>query len=749
VNVIIPQDGSHPLANKHELDYASYTYPVEDDPAKIDVRLILSIIRRNIYIIISIIAICILLAIAVTLLTTPRYTAAASIQIDQEADRVLKSEDTDPNAGYQDADRFLQTQTDVIRSQALATRVAKSLNLFDDNRFFIAMKSPAPDAPEARRGRVVGALMTNMQVDLPRDSRVATLSFKSPDPAFAAKVANAYADNYIEYNLERKYDSSAYARDFLSKQLAAAKDRLETSERALNAYARQVGLIKTSDAAIDTSSAAASPAATQSITTSSLIQINQASNEAESDLVSAQEKWRTTQSQPLLNIPEVVSNQAVQNLLSERADKQASLEKELAIHQDQYPTVLNLRAQVAELDRQIQTIAQGIKQSVYSNYRIAADRAAQLRGQVAQLKGATLSEQDRMVRYNILAREADTNRTMYDGLLQRFKEVSAEAGITTNNVSIVDHAEAPGSPSSPKMLLNLALALMAGCVLAAGAVLVREQMDDAVRSPEDVERKLGWTPLGVIPTVPEGQRALDLLESPRSQISEAYHSLRTSLLYATVNGAPKTLLITSSQASEGKSTTSFAVAMDLAKVGKRVLLVDIDLRRPSLHGVMGMSNETGLSSVLTHQERIEAVIQRSTVDGLSFVPSGPIPVNPTELLASPLMREIIHRLSEKVDIVVFDGPPVLGLADAPLLSSMMEGTLFVVESNRGHRGATKGALKRLQAAKANILGIVLTKFDAKKSGVSNYYGYDYYYYGDGIDHKAPGKLDGPATPDAA
>jgi polysaccharide biosynthesis transport protein len=270
-------------------------------------------------------------------------------------------------------------------------------------------------------------------------------------------------------------------------------------------------------------------------------------------------------------------------------------------------------------------------------------------------------------------------------------------------------------------------------------------MDDAVRSPEDVERKLGWTPLGVIPSSPDGQRVLDLLESPRSQISEAYHSLRTSLLYSTVNGAPKTLLITSSQASEGKSTTSFAVAMDLAKVGKRVLLIDVDLRRPSLHGVVGVSNETGLSSVLTHQVHLDAVIMQSSIDNLSFIPSGPIPVNPTELLTSPLTREILHRVSEKFDIVVLDGPPVLGLADAPLLAGMTEGTLFVVESNRGHRGATKGALKRLQTAKANILGIVLTKFDAKKAGVSSYYGYDYYYYGDGIEHDAPGKLDGPAA----
>jgi polysaccharide biosynthesis transport protein len=746
VNVIIPHDGAQPLANQREIEYASYSYPLEDNAARFDLRLLLTVIRRNIYVILTIFAICILLAVAVTLLMTPRYTATASVQIDQEADRVLKSEDVAPEASYQDADRFLQTQTDVIRSRALAARVAQSLNLANDDQFLRLMKAKPSTNPSFRLDAVVDTILESIDVQLPRNSRLALLSFESPSPAMAAKIANAYANDYIEYNLERKYDSSAYARDFLSKQLAAAKDRLESSERALNAYARQAGLIRTADTTSDASSSSAN--APQSITTSSLMQLNQASNDAETNLIAAQQKWRNTVSEPVLDIPEVVSNEAIQNLLAQRANQQSLLQQQLALHQDQYPTVLNMRAQIAELDRQIQVVAEGIRQSIFNAYQIAQDRAEQLRGQVSRLKGATLSEQDRTVQYNILSREADTNRTMYDGLLQRFKEVSAEAGITTNNVSIIDQAQIPRYPSSPKLLLNFAIAFVLGCVLATGVVFLREQLDDAVRSPDDVERKLGWTPLGVIPALPEGQRMLEMLESPRSQISEAYHSLRTALLYSTANGLPKTLLITSSQASEGKSTTSFAVATDLAKVGKRVLLIDVDLRRPSLHGVVGVPNETGLSSVLTHQAGIEGVIAKSAYENLSFVPSGPIPVNPTELLTGNLMREILHRMSEQFDIVVLDGPPVLGLADSPLLAGMAAGTLFVVESNRGSRGATKGALKRLESAKAKILGIVLTKFDAKKSGASSYYGYDYYYYGSVTDDQPNGKIAGPVSSDA-
>jgi polysaccharide biosynthesis transport protein len=282
-------------------------------------------------------------------------------------------------------------------------------------------------------------------------------------------------------------------------------------------------------------------------------------------------------------------------------------------------------------------------------------------------------------------------------------------------------------------LLNLVLAFLVGSGFAAGAIFVREHMDDLVRGPEDVERKLGMTPIGVIPAALGSERLVDLLAAPRSHVSEAYHSLRTSLLYSTVEGLPKSLLITSSQAAEGKSTTSFALALDLAKIGKRVLLMDVDLRRPSLHGVLGSTNETGLSSVLTHQARLETVVASSDQENLSFIASGPIPVNPTTLLTSQLMRDILRQLVDSYDIVIMDGPPVLGLADSPLLASIAEGTLFVVESNRGSRGATKAALKRLQTANANILGLVLTKFNAKKAGSSSYYGYDYYYYGNNGD----------------
>ena len=722
--------------------YQGYAFePEADEGPKLDFRVIYAILRRNALLIGGVIALAAIIGLTATLLMTPEYVATASVQVDQETDRVLSSQDVQPAAAYQDADRFLQTQVDVLRSRAMTIRVAQSLNLVGSPKLFETMHSEMPkpkdglDRRQQLKDATLSLISDNLGVTLPRESRVVSISFKSPDPRFSALVANAYATEFISSNLQRKYDSSTYARDFLSKQLGEAKTRLEVSERDLNNYARSAGLIKTSEPGANGTSAGP-----RSITTASLVQLNEAANEARSARAAAEQKWRSASVMPLMNITDVLANPAIQTLLQRQAEANAALSQERERHRDTYPTVIQLQAQVQELSQQISTLATNIRSSIRDQYQVALKLERSLDSDVRGLKGDTLAEQDRSVRYNILQREADTNRTLYDGLLQRFKEVSAAAGITTNNVSVIDQADPPSDPSSPKLFLNLALSLLAGFGAAAALVFIREQMDDAVRVPEDIDRKLGLTVLGAIPLVKAGEDILELLQSPRSAVSEAYHALRTSLLYSTIESLPRTLLITSSQSGEGKSTTSFAVAADLAKLDKRVVLVDTDLRRPSLHRVLGARNAIGLSSLLTRQARVDQAVQATSVANLMFIASGPIPPSPTELLGSPSMRELLEKLSQEFDVVVLDGPPVLGLADAPMLAALVEGTIFVVESSRGHRGATKAAVRRLLGAHTHLLGGVLTKFDPRKAGNNQYYGYEYYNYGLSDDHDSKAKI---------
>ncbi|HEU4612547.1 MAG TPA: polysaccharide biosynthesis tyrosine autokinase, partial [Kofleriaceae bacterium] len=639
---------------------------------EIDFRALWLILKRNMWIIGGVVLAALVLGLVATMLMTPQYTASASVQIDQEADQVLDTQDqVQPAVSYQDADRFLQTQIDVLRSRAMAVRVAQALNLFNDKTFFDRMNvtppDPDPGVPREQqlRDATLTAISDNLSVSLPRDSRVATISFRSPSASLATQVANTYVSEFIKNNLQRKFNSTSYARNFLSQQLGEAKARLEQSEQDLNNYARQVGLIKTDQANPDGTTTTAST----SVTTASLVQLNQAANDATADRIAAEEKWQTVENTPLLSIPDVLANKAVQDLLDQRAQLTAALSQERAKHLDAYPTVQQLKAQLDEITSQITTIATGIKQSIRQEYESARAREASLQGQVDAFKNATLSEQDRSVRYNILARDADTNRTLYEGLLQRYKEVSAAAGITASNISVVDQASVPIEPSSPRLLLNLALALLAGVAIAGGVVFVREQLDDAIRAPEDVERKLGLPTLGIIPATETEDLRAELF-APRSPLAEAYNSLRTALLYSTPQGMPPVLFVTSSQASEGKSTTSYALAVGLARLGQRVVLVDIDLRRPAQHRAFDIRNDAGLSDLLTAHGDVSSVLQETTIPNLSFIAAGPIPPSPTELLGNQRMADILDELKRDFDAVILDGPPVLGLADAPLIASI-------------------------------------------------------------------------------
>lgn len=697
-----------------------------------DFRYIAAAIRSNLLLIAAIILVSLAISIVSTLLDTPRYTAATTIQINDASDRVIGENDdtTQQTVNAYDTDRFLKTQTDVLKSRGLAQRVAQKLKLQSNPDFFKAMEVSAPDqevSAEMQRNLVLTLLRKNLTVTLPRDSRIVTIQFESADPNLSATVANAFASEFIQANLQRKFDSSSYARDFVANQLEEAKQRVETAERNLNEYARSTGLVRT-DAVVNRDGSTSGDNG-GSITSASLAQINEAANRAKSDRVIAEGRWRAISSGSLLAAREVLANPSVNNLLTERAKVEAALEEDLARHLDDYPSVRQKRAQLDKINAELQTVATSVRNSVRNDYLAAQSAEQALIQQLNLLKSETLQEQDKTVQYGLLKRDVDTSRTLYDGLLKRYNELNATAGISSSNVSIIDLAERPQFPSSPNLLKNMAIALIVGFGLAALTVFLKDQLDDAIRVPEDVEHKLRLPLLGVVPKATDGDPD-GALRDPKSPISEAYNSLRGALLYSTTAGLPHVMLVTSAQALEGKTTTSYATASGLARMGRRVVLVDADLRRPCIHRRIGYSNERGLTNLLTTQDPIESVMLSTSQESFFMVSSGPVPPSPTELLSSTRMEEIVTELASKFDVVVIDSPPILGLADAPVLSALVDGVVFVVESDRGRRGSLKTALRRLRAMRPVLLGAVLTKFDPTRSGnrYSEYYGYQYYTY---------------------
>jgi capsular exopolysaccharide synthesis family protein len=696
-------------------------------------RHLLAVLHRNIWLALAILATFLVLAAALTMMVTPKYTAESNIEIATRSDAVL-GEKLDPNSQqisdqYQDEDRFLNTQISILTSRSLAERVAQKLNLFSDPRFFAAMQMKDNFKTEAERhNAVIGALMDGLKASLPAETRMAQIKFTSTDPKMSADIANAFASEFIQSNLQRRFDSSSYARSFVQQQLEQARARLEQSELDLNNYARQAGLIRARDPN-NADNSNSSSGSGSSVTASSLLQLNQAANDAQAKRVAAEALWNAERAQPLLSSPAALASPTVQQLLQHRSDLQAQLQSARDRYLDSHPTVVRLTSELKNTDDQLNRAASQARNSVRVDYLAAQSAESSLRARVHELEGATLHEQDRSVRYNTLAREADTNRSIYDGLLQRYRELNASAGITSSNISVIDQADPPQQPSSPIFALNMAIALVIGTVVAIAVVLLKDQLDDRVRLPEEVPGKVGVNLLGVIPQVKDDDPAAAMLD-PKSIISESYSALRSSLLYSTQQGLPHVLLVTSAQPSEGKTTTSYAIARGVALIGKRTLLIDADLRRPSVHRMVGLANKIGISDLLVGEKSIDDALQATDTDNLYVIPSGPVPPSPAELLASPRLASLLKALRDRFDFVVIDSAPVLGLADSPGLSALADGVLLVIEANRARGGQLKAAIRRLRQMKPVILGAILTKFNPEAAGnyYSTYYQYEYYQY---------------------
>ncbi len=684
---------------------------------------------------------CFLAALAIgaalTLLMTPIYTAQATLQIDREAARVFTSEDVTPRESMAQGEDFYQTQYGLLRSRSLAERVIASLGLASSDQALTALGVEPPPRTgtaaaqaERRRAAALAAVQDSLSVTPVRGSRLVLIGYDNPDPVIAARVANGFAENFIQANLDRKYESSSYAREFLEERIAQTKGRLEEAERQLVAYAANQQIINVGD-----SSDGSADGSTQSLTSNSLVALNASLAEARAQRIAAEARWRSARSTSLMTLPEVLSNPSIQRLTEQRAQLDSEYQQKLSIYQPDYPEMVRLKAQIDEADGQIQTIAGNIRTSIQSQYVIAANQERALQAQVGGLTGDALDLRDRSIQYNILQRELDTTRTLYEGLLQRYKEVSVTGDVTANNISIIDSANPPATPSKPNMLINLALAALFGLGFGVVAALVLEALDETIATPDDVEKKLGIPVLGVVPLLDKGQTTAAALADIRSGFSEAYYSLRTALQFSTPDGAPTSLLVSSARPAEGKSTTAYAVALNLARVGKRVLLVDGDLRNPSMHRVVGVDNERGMSNLLSGSSDLASVIQRTRQENLYFIPCGPLPPNPAELWGGDRLRQFLAEARNNFDHVVVDGPPVLGFADSPLLAATVGGVLFVLESRRTRRGQARGALRRLKVGRARLLGAVLSKFNARSTSYGGYdYAYDYNYGAYGSDN---------------
>ncbi|HXC75341.1 MAG TPA: polysaccharide biosynthesis tyrosine autokinase [Sphingomicrobium sp.] len=680
------------------------------------------------YIIFAITVLGVAAAILISMLTRPEYAGTVMVQVAREESKVLNIEGVEQGGGEARAGaEFYQTQYALLKSRTLSERVVRDLGL-DENYLFLANFDQGEVArfkalPRERRFALATKIVNENTVVTPiRLSSIINVTYNSPNPQLSATVANAVAENFVQSNLMRRYEAAAYAREFLQNRLNHVRAKLEESERKAVQYAQAQGLIK-----IRTGEGQA--ASEQSILATDLSSLSEQLTLARAQRAAAEAQYRAGTGGSIA--AQSLSNTTINELHQQRAELLGQLSKLESDFGPEYPTVIALKSQIAELDKQIGReqgrVSSSVSQDLGGRYRQALATERSLQARVDSLKSQLLGEQGRSIQFNIIQRDVDTNRALYDALLQRFKEVGVAGGIGTNNISIVDRALPPAHAFKPNLVLNILIGLVLGLLCGAGLAVMLEHLEDSELLPRGFQRKLGIPLLGVTPKLPAPTDVREALVEPRSPLSEAYFSILTSLKFSTPHGTPRTLMLTSAQAKEGKSTTSLALALGLVRTGSRVLLVDADMRNPSLHKSFGRALGSGLSNLLTGNGQLRSFIQDTGEANLSLLAAGQIPPNPAELLSGDRISRLIDEASGLYDHVIVDGPPVLGLADAPLLTRSVEATVLVIESGRTSSAQAKHALERLFAVRAHIIGAILSKFDVRSAGYGYGYGYDYHY----------------------
>jgi succinoglycan biosynthesis transport protein ExoP len=674
------------------------------------------------------------IGLIVTLLMTPQYTAASTIEILRESDQVTSFEGVERETSIADQE-FYQTQYGLLRARTLAERIATELNLVDNPEFFEMFGAGQEDDPafqigngrypaqgRAERQRVAGkVLLDNVAVDPTRLSRLVDISFTSPDPVFSTRVANAWAENFIESNLERKLQSTSYGRDALQRQLTDYKQRLDESQRKLVNYASNQEIINLP--------ALSEGAQERPIVADNLATLNSELSVAIAERIQAEARFR--QAGRGGSTAAALSNNAINNLRQRRAELAADYQELMVRFEPGYPQAQAIQNQISSLDSAIAREESRVSGSVQAEYNQAVQRENALTQQVNSLKEEYLDLRRRSIQYNIFEQEVDTNQALYDGLLKRFEEIGIAGGVGVNNVAIVDLAEIPQEPSSPRLILNMLIAMLGGVLLGVAMALGLEQLDESIGDPTELQRRLGLPLLGSVPKV-DDSTPMEALLDRKSELVDAYLAIQTNLGFTTQNGIPRAFSVTSTRPAEGKSTTALSLAALLTRSGRKVILVDGDMRSPSVHQLAGVDHDRGLSNFLTGDESLDGMIIRMEDLGLDAMTAGPIPPNAAELLTGNRLGLLVERLLERYDHVVVDSPPVLGLADAPLIGSQLDGVVYAVESHGIRSTQVKTALGRLTSAKVKIFGGIVTKFDARKA----HFGYDYDYgYGYGRDDK--------------
>ena len=725
-------------------------FPVDSDTHLLDR---LNAIYKYRYVVITVFLLVMVGVVVRTFTTTPMYRATTSVLIEDERGASVAGFNAASGAEYsQDPEPYFQTQLRILQGRELAGRVVERLHLENEPEFngqgpqrtglasvLHTMKAQALDSlrrlthtatsseqaiasAKPEKDSLINAFLGAISLDPVHGSRLVNVSITSSNPPFAAKAADTLVEEYVKQNFQLRTETTQKSLDFLTGEIVKQQQKVEESERAMADYRENNNALSLEDR--------------QNTVVASLNQLNDQYTRAKTERIQKESQYKQVEGLPpnstliLDSIPAVAQSPNVVNLRSRLSD----LRREKAALGERYgeknPLVIANANALDDATKQYQAALTAAVGSIKNDYEASLGQERRLAAELEASKGAAMDLNRKGVNYTVLQREAQSNRTIYEALLQRQKELQVVSNSGGNNVRLMDRAVAPGSPFTPDIRRNLMLGSLAGLLLALGLVLTIDYLDDTVKTPEDITRRLKLPFLGLVPAVKGNTHPLLSQEVPH-EFGEAFRALRTSLVFSSGSEGTRVIALTSAQPLEGKTTTACNMAIALAYGGSRVLLIDADMRRPSVSRTLGIDNTIGLSHLLTGQATARQAIRRTSVQNLWVMTAGLTPPNPSELLSSERMKTLIANVQNgPFDWVLIDTPPVLAVTDAVIIAPWVAGVVFVIGSEMTQRRLAERAVETLQTSRPHILGAVLNRVDIvrNKYYYSRYYGYKYKNY---------------------
>jgi len=700
----------------------------------------LLILRKHQWLILSFLLAVVTIVSIATFRMQPVYSTTARVEIDRENSNVLPFQGADAYDYIMDSDNYIETEAKILTSETLALQTIRSTGLASHPEY---SSSEGPSEALAsgslanhKRPAELAAFLGSLSVRRVPNSRLLDVTFESTDPQLAARVVNAHIENFREQNFRSRYQAIAQASSWLADQLDELKVKVQKSEDARLEYERKNQIWELDDK--------------QNITTQRLADLNKELTDAQSERMKKQALYEFARSADADSVPEMRNDIVLQDLNKKRSEVSAQYSDSLAQYGPNFPKVQRLQGQIKEIEQLIDGEKKAIIEQMGNDFNAARQREMLLSQALDQQKAEANQMAERLVEYNILKREAEANKTLYDGMLTKLKEANIAGALKSSNIRIVDPAMVPSYPTRPAKTRNIALAFIVGLVGGIGLALLREYLDNTVKTPDDIEALSRLPSLAVVPAFSDsngnGRRGLlkgvststnghdkriELVAQhlPKSQMSEAFRALRTALLLSQADHPPQVILVTSALPREGKTTAAANLAVTLAQLGDRTLLIDADLRKPGVGRLLNLTDGkyAGLSSYLAGVSSLDLVtVPHPAIPNLAAIPTGPLPPNPADLLSSHKLADAVAELRTKFKFIVIDSPPIMAATDAVILSVQADGVLLVVRSGETPKEAFTRTRDLLTSVKCRMLGVVLNAVDS--SAPDYYYSYRYYPY---------------------